>query len=72
MLAKSKRKHDSKIAAAKAPKRTNRHSQNWRKHQPQKKTTLLLHEAKQVERQKAQKKNRNNKNKKPVLSANSA
>ena len=31
MLAKSKRKHDSKIAAAKAPKRTNRHSKNYRK-----------------------------------------
>ena len=72
MLAKSKRKHDSKIAAAKAPKRTNRHSQNCRKQQQQKKATLLLHEAKQAERQKAQKKNRNNNNKKPVLSGNSA
>ena len=72
MLAKSKRKHDSEISAGKARKRTNRHSQNWRKQQQQKKATLLLHEAKQVERQKAQKKNRNNKNKKPVLSANSA
>lgn len=72
MLAKSKRKHDSEISAGKARKRTNRHSQNWRKQQQQKKTTLLLHEAKQAERQKAQKKNRNNSNKKPVLYENSA
>ena len=55
-LSNSKLKHGSEIGAGKDSKRTNKHSQNCDEQQQEKKTTLFLHETKEVEQEKAQKK----------------
>ena len=52
MLASSKLKCNSIIGAGKAPKRTNKHSQNYNEQQRAKKATLLLYETKKYDSKK--------------------